>query len=68
MTAAASYAIRRSDGQWYVGTADKKPRFAPSPTRPAFFTEERGLVRLRGLSKDHDVHLVPVAREGVVSS
>lgn len=34
MTATASYAIRRSDGQWYVGTADKKPRFAPSPTRP----------------------------------
>jgi hypothetical protein len=67
MTAVASYAIRRrSDGHWYVGAADKKPRFAPAPTRPAFFTAEKGQVRLRGLSEDHDVELVPVATEGVV--
>lgn len=47
-----SYGIRRSDGQWYAGTADKKAVFVGATydgANVATFSEAHAKRRVRGL-------------------
>jgi len=58
------YGIRRSDGQWYIGTVDSRPVFAAGGHAASFASEEAAVVRLRGLSRldasGHTFEVLPV--------